>query len=659
MRILLVAPGGYEDLLASVMREIPYLDSPAFFAPHALAAVAAVTPPEHEVRIHDENLRGPVDDLLSRESFDILGVTLTTNQLHRASEILDLARGRPVHRVIGGIGAGAMLPVLQSRAETLFLGEAEETWPRFLEDCRAGRPQPVYQTLVRPEMSRTPPPRWDLLGGDLTRYGAVSVQTARGCPFDCDFCDVLFTYGRRVRQKPLDRVLEEVALLERRGAKMVLFADDCFTADRAYVKELLRRLAPLNNSFRVPLGFLTQVDLTVADDEELLELLADANFQEVQVGVESTHPATLADLGKKQNLHRDAVEAVRRIQSYGISVMAHWIVGADSDDLSAFQRLRDFLREARVTHHHAHPLIAPPGTRLWYRLRRQGRIVTFTDEMRDRLDVATNVIPLRMSRLELMEGLADHWEGQEDPDFALERILGFLREVRRLPRVREARLASLWRDRGVMAKATAWYAWKAPKSFRKVFFATLEETRRKAPALMPRMMFVVTSWVMDVLRSRKAARLARLQIEFERSHPEAVYPLPRETPIAASLRDHGPGIVAEAWSRLRPGAVDLEHLTRRIVETLVDFNDRFGPSLADYDEAARDGLRLACDRVLAREASPEPGGTARPDAIPPSMPAGFPRDVLDALERTLQVRRGSEDALPPGAQGLKDQEVPS
>jgi len=543
MRILLVAPGGREDLLASVMREIPYLDSPAFFAPHALAAVAAVTPGDHEVRIHDENLRGPVDDLIRRESFDILGVTLTTNQLHRTAEILDLARGSPVHKVIGGIGAGAMLPVLQSKADTLFLGEVEDSWPRFLLDFQAGRPLPVYQTLVRPDMARTPAPRWDLLGGDLSRYGAVSVQTARGCPFDCDFCDVLFTYGRKVRQKPLDRVLEEVVQLERRGAKMVLFADDCFAADRAYVKDLLRRLAALNNSFRVPLGFLTQVDLTVADDEELLELLADANFLEVQVGVESTHPASLEDLGKRQNLRRDPIQAVRRIQSYGISVMAHWIIGSDSDDLSAFQRLRDFLREARITHHHAHPLIAPPGTRLWYRLRRQGRIVTFTDEMRDRLDVATNVVPLRMTRLELMEGLAAHWEGQEDPDFAMERILGFLREVDRIPRVREARLASLWRDRSVMAKATAWYAWKAPKAFRKVFFATLEETRRRAPALMPRMMFVVTSWVMDVLRSRKAARMARLQADFERSHPEVVRPLPRETPIAGTLRDQGRPIV--------------------------------------------------------------------------------------------------------------------
>ncbi|HOU55148.1 MAG TPA: B12-binding domain-containing radical SAM protein [Myxococcota bacterium] len=647
MRILLVAPGGREDLLASVMREIPYLDSPAFFAPHALAAVAAVTPAEHEVRIHDENLRGPVDGLISRESFDILGVTLTTNQLHRASEILELARGSGAHRVIGGIGAGAMLPVLQSKADTLFLGEVEDTWPRFLGDFQAGRPLPVYQTLVRPEMARTPAPRWDLLGNDLARYGAVSVQTARGCPFDCDFCDVLFTYGRKVRQKPLERVLQEVALLERRGAKMVLFADDCFAADRAYVKDLLRRLAPLNNSFRVPLGFLTQVDLTVADDEELLELMADANFQEVQIGVESTHPASLEDLGKRQNLRRDPIEAVRRIQSYGISVMAHWIVGTDADDGTAFQRLRDFLREARITHHHAHPLIAPPGTRLWYRLRRQGRIVTFTDEMRDRLDVATNVIPLRMTRLELMEGLAAHWESQEDPDFALERILGFLHEVRRMPRVREARLASLWRDRGVMAKATAWYTWKAPRSFRKVFFATLDETRRHAPSLMPRMMFVVTSWVMDVLRSRKAARMARLQADFERAHPEAVRPLPRETPIAASLRDHGPQVVGEAWNRLRPAARDLEHLTWGIVEALTDFNDRFGTSLTSFDEAAQDALRLACDRAAGRMASRASAATAAPGSLPPTMPGGFPRDVLDALERTLQVTRGSDDVAAP------------
>ncbi|HOI10426.1 MAG TPA: radical SAM protein, partial [Myxococcota bacterium] len=323
MRILLINPGGSEDILTRVVREIPFLDSGAFFAPHALTAVAAVTPPEHEVRIHDENLHGPVDPLLADGRFDVVGITLTTNQLRRTLAIVDACRaaGSDARVVVGGIGAGTMQGPLHERVDTLFWGEVEDTWPRFLADMAAGRPRAVYEQVAKPDMADTPAPRWDLIGPDITRYCAVSVQTARGCPFDCAFCDVIYTYGRKVRVKPIDRVLDEVRTLQRLRAKMVMFADDNFAANRPYVKELLRRLVAMNNAFPLPLQFMTQLDITIAEDEELLELLADANFVQVQIGVESTSEASLKDMNKHQNLRGDIVQAVRRIQSYGIVVM--------------------------------------------------------------------------------------------------------------------------------------------------------------------------------------------------------------------------------------------------------------------------------------------------------------------------------------------------
>jgi len=641
MKILLVNPGSSDDILARVMREIPYLDSPAFFAPHALAAVAAVTPAGYTVRIHDENMSGPVDPLLEREAFAVIGITLTTNQLRRTLAILESCRamGLASRLVVGGIGAGTMVTRLQARVDTLFWGEVEDTWPEFLQDLSAGRPQAEYRRVAKPDMAQTPAPRWELIAADLPRYCLVSVQTARGCSFDCGFCDVIYTYGRKVRQKPIDRVLEEVRHVERLGARTVMFADDNFSADRVYVKELLRRLVPLNNAFALPLAFITQLDITIAEDDELLELLADANFMEVQIGIESTSAAALKDMNKHQNLRHDILAAVRKIQSYGLVVMAHMIIGADADDAGAFERTARFLREANITHHQCHPLVAPPGTRIWYDLKRQGRLIAFTDEMRDRLDITTNILPKQMTRLELMENLADYWERVHEPEDYTARALGFLQGIARRPRVKDARLAELRRNLRLMARTFAYFAFKVPARQRKAFFAVVRATQKVSPALIPRMIFVHTGYLMDSKRARHAAAVAREQAAFERAHPEAIQVLSRTTLIAAALREQMPAIARTAYGVIRRKATGPETLYRLTLEAVLDYHDRFGATLVDFDELQADRLQTACERVLAAF-TPSPAAAGAAAILPDSPPAGFAREILDALDRAVHVAHG-------------------
>ena len=649
MKILLINPGSSEDILTRVMRGITYLDSPAFFAPHALTAVAAVTPPQHEVRIHDENLRGPADALADATAFDVIGITLTTNQFRRTQELIDAfrAKGFAGRIVVGGIGAGTMLTRLKEKVDALFWGEAEDTWPRFLEDLAAGKARDVYQQVAKPDMAKTPPPRWDLIASDLPRYCAVSVQTARGCPFDCAFCDVIYTYGRKVRMKPVDRVLEEVRTLERLGAKMVMFADDNFAADRAYVKDLLRRLVPMNNGFSLPLGFLTQLDITVAEDDELLELLADANFAEVQIGIESTSADSLKDMNKHQNLKGDIVAAVRKIQSYGIVVMAHMIIGTDSDDATAFDRTARFLDEANITHHQCHPLIAPPGTRMWYDLKRQGRLVAFTDEMRDRLDITTNILPARMTRVALMEGLADYWDQVHQPEDYTRRAMAFLAGIRRKPRVKEAMLTALWRNRTMMAKTFAFYSRKVEPAQRKAFFDVVKATQKVSPALMPRMMFVHTGYLMDVMRARHSSAIARQQAALEKEHPEVLQPLSRNTLVSPALRQHMPDVARRAFAVVRPKVASREALFRRVLEAVGDYHDRFGAGLQAFDDVEADRLSLACERVLAKIGEAGPDREADEAGLPDAPPPGFAREILDALDRAVNVARGGwEDRVP-------------
>lgn len=640
MKILLINPGSSDDILTRVMREIPYLDSPAFFAPHALAAVAAVTPAGHDVRIHDENMRGPVDALLAAEPFDVIGVTLTTNQFRRTLAIVDACREKGIRGriVVGGIGAGTMLTRLRAKVDTLFWGEVEDTWPRFLDDLAAGHPMDSYQQVAKPDMANTPAPRWDLIGADIQRYCAVSIQTARGCPFDCSFCDVIYTYGRKVRMKPVDRVLDEVRHLERLGAKMVMFADDNFAADRSYVKDLLRKLGPLNNGFSLPLGFLTQLDITIAEDDELLALLADANFAEVQIGIESTSVASLKDMNKHQNLKGDILQAVRKIQSYGIVVMAHMIIGTDSDDGAAFERTERFLKEANITHHQCHPLIAPPGTKMWYDLKRQGRLVALTDDMRDRLDITTNILPKQMTRIELMEGLADYWDRVHRPEDYTQRAVAFLRGITRKPQVKEAMLTSLWKNRAMMARTFAHYTRKVSPAHRKAFFEVVKATQKVSPALMPRMMFVHTGYVMDCLRAGYASSIAREQAALETAHPEVIQSLSSTTLVSAAIREHMPAISRRAFGVIRPRVADRVTLFRLVLDAVVDYHDRFGAALADFDDVEADRLSLTCERVLARTVQ-APGASAggpAPDVPPP----GFAREILDALDRAVNVAGG-------------------
>ena len=311
----------------------------------------------------------------------------------------------------GGIGVETLIYKNKDDIDVVVHGEAEETWPKFLEDFKKGKYLKVYKSLTKPDMTKTPPPRWDLLGEDIIHYNSVSVQTTRGCPFDCSFCDVIYTYGRKPRSKTIEQVLEEIRRLNELKVMMVFIADDNFAGDKKYVKELLRQLIVLNNSFKIPMGFFTQLDITVAHDDELLQLLADANFYNLMIGVESINADSLKDMNKKQNMGISAVDAIKKIQSYGMAVLVHMIIGADSDGPDVFEKTAEFVQDANIVFHICHPLAAPPGTKMWYDYKRSGSLITPSmTKPSDKMDILTNIIPKQMTRIELLEGLANYWD---------------------------------------------------------------------------------------------------------------------------------------------------------------------------------------------------------------------------------------------------------
>jgi radical SAM superfamily enzyme YgiQ (UPF0313 family) len=541
--------------------------------------------------------------------------------------------------IFGGIGVEHLINKDMAGIDVIFHGEAEETWPKFLQDVKEGRHQRIYKNVTKPEMTLSPAPRWELLGEHLTSYTAVMVQTTRGCPFDCSFCDVIYTFGRKLRSKSIDQVLEEVRRISLLPVKMVFIADDNFAGDKKYTKELLKQLIPLNNSFKTPIEFITQIDITIADDDELLTLLADCNFQAVMIGIESVNEASLIDYNKQQNLRLSISDAVKKIQSFGIVVLAHMIIGADSDSTDVFDKTSDFLADANIVHHLCHPLAAPPGTKLWYELKRAGRIIlTDNEEIADKLDIISNVIPKNMTRVELFEGLADYWENIYDPDKFIKRATTFINNITYKPKLKEPGLGDLLELRKMLWRVFTFFMFEAGPKHRKAFFKVVGISAKKGMYLLPKIIYIYTCYLVDFNRSMHDAKIARSHAAWERENGHKLVVDCNPIPVSEKIREQARPIFDTAYRHIRQRINRKEALYEAVLASAIDFNDRFGQSFETLDPIHHEHLRNTCDRVLNQL---PPNGHPSSDDLPLSPPPGFIRELLDALDNAIRYRNSN------------------
>jgi radical SAM superfamily enzyme YgiQ (UPF0313 family) len=394
VKIYLVAPKNPESFW-TFDRILPSLRKRCVFPNLALPTVAALTPPEHEVVLCDENVE-PID---FDTDADIVGITGYVVHKRRMLEIADAFRRRGTLVVAGGPFATLCPEDLAGRVDVLFVGEAEYTWPRFLRDHATGHWQAEYRQDDKPSMLDSPVPRFDLLKVD--RYRTLTIQFARGCPYSCDFCDIIVMYGRRPRTKSVSQVLAEVSAIRRLGMTNIFVVDDNFIGNKRDAKALLTALAEWQRRHDYPIEFMTEVSLNVAQDDELLALMKQAHFATVFVGIESPRAASLAESNKAQNMREDILTAVHRIQAAGIQVMAGMIVGFDSDDARIFDEQFRFIQDARIPISMTGMLNAVPKTPLHARLKKTGRLIA--ESVGDQF-VFTNIVPQGMSRLELYEG---------------------------------------------------------------------------------------------------------------------------------------------------------------------------------------------------------------------------------------------------------------
>jgi radical SAM superfamily enzyme YgiQ (UPF0313 family) len=385
---------------------LPTIGKQCLFPNLSMPTVAGLTPREHDVVLCDENVE-PIDFDVEA---DIIGVTGYIIHRQRMLEIIDEFRRRGHFVVVGGPYVSLCPEELRDRCDVVFADEAEETWPQFLDEYKAGTWKPEYRPLEKPDLTASPMPRFDLL--KIDRYRAMTIQFARGCPFNCEFCDIIVVYGRRPRAKTVDQVLAEVAECRRLGVKHVFIVDDNFIGNRKLAKDLLRAMVQWNREHNYPIVFNTEVSLNVAQDDELLELLRDANFTTIFIGIESPRKASLKETNKTQNIRGELVESVRKIQSYGIDVQAGMIVGFDHDDDTIFEEQLRFIQDARIPVSMTGMLQAMPKTPLHARVSSEGRLVA--ESTGDQF-AFSNIVPRQMTREELYRGY--RWLTEQLYDF--------------------------------------------------------------------------------------------------------------------------------------------------------------------------------------------------------------------------------------------------
>ncbi len=416
MKIHLVTPRNppsfwtYDDIL-------PTLGKGCIFPNLSMPTVAGLTGPEHEVTLCDENVREIDFDV----DADVVGVTGYIIHRERLIEIAREFRRRGRFVVIGGPYASLCPEELREHCDVLFVGEAEETWPRFLRDFAAGQWKTEYEPEELPDLTASPKPRFDLL--DVDRYHAMTIQFARGCPFTCEFCDIIVVYGRRPRAKTPAQLMTEIRECHRLGAEQVFIVDDNFIGNKKLAKALLREIAAWSAEHGHPIDFQTEVSLNVAQDDELLELMRAAHFTTIFIGIESPRKSSLQESKKVQNVRGDLLESVRRIHSYGIQVQAGMIVGFDHDDEEIFEEQLRFIQDARIPVSMTGMLQAMPKTPLYYRVEKEGRLL---EESTGDQFVLSNIRPKGMSRRVLYQGYRRLVDQLYDFRNYKERTLAFL-----------------------------------------------------------------------------------------------------------------------------------------------------------------------------------------------------------------------------------------
>ena len=471
--ILLVYPNCSETFW-SFDKIMKIIGKKAAYPPLGLLTVSAMLPENWNKKLIDMNCEILKDEDIKWADYVFISAMLV--QKESSKRLINKVKkfGKPI--VAGG-------PLFTTGYEDfpevdhLILGEVEETIKRFLEDLEKGSPERIYFTQEFPDLTKSVIPEWRLI--KLSRYNSMSIQYSRGCPFDCEFCDVVRLNGHSPRYKNKEQIISELDALYNHGWHAgVFFVDDNFISNKRNVKnELLPAIINWQKKRGRPFTFNTQASINLADDEELMKLMVEAGINSVFIGIESPDNDSLEEANKSQNKNRNLIESVKKIQKAGMEVQAGFIVGFDSDKPSIFQRQIDFIQKSGIVTAMVSLLTALPKTRLYNRLLETNRLVKEGSANNTKAS-ALNFTP-KMDLQVLLNGHKQILDTIYSPKFYYERIRTFLREFRpakgKLPRPRlyhiKALFTSIWtlgirkRGRTYYWKLFFWSIFRRPRLF--------------------------------------------------------------------------------------------------------------------------------------------------------------------------------------------------
>lgn len=431
MNALLVYPE-YPETFWSFKHALRFVGKRAVYPPLGLLTVAAMLPSAWEPRLVDMNVTSLRDEDL--QWADVILISAMSIQTKSVREVI--ARSKACGKcIIAGGPLFTSLPDDFADFDYLVLNEAEVTLPQFLHDFALGHARHCYTSTEHPDLNSTPIPRWDLI--DSRRYTSMNLQMSRGCPFDCEFCNITSLFGRTPRIKSTAQVLGELDRLYLLGWRgNVFFVDDNFIGPLALVKhEMLPAIIEWMYQHKYPFAFNTQVSINLADDAELMSLLSEARFTSVFIGIESPCAASLAECNKTPNKNRDLLASIRTIHQEGLQVQAGFIVGFDNDPNTIFEQLIAFIQESGIVTAMVGLLNAMPGTRLFQRLQRQHRLLG--DSTGDNTDFTMNFEPV-MAPVTLISGYQHIVESIYTPNAYYQRLKQFLCTFR--PKHRQSRI---------------------------------------------------------------------------------------------------------------------------------------------------------------------------------------------------------------------------
>ncbi|MGZ9223019.1 MAG: B12-binding domain-containing radical SAM protein [Anaerolineales bacterium] len=470
MNVLLIYPE-FPDTFWSFKHALKFIRKQASSPPLGLLTVAAMLPSAWEKRLIDLNVCKLTDEDLAWA--DTALISAMTAQRKSTQQVIARCKTHGLKIVAGG-------PLFTTEYEQFdlvdhfVLNEAEVTLPPFLRDLEQDCAKRVYSSSQFPDIQQTPAPMWELV--DFKRYATMAIQYSRGCPFDCEFCNITALLGHRPRVKTAEQIISELEGLYRLGWRgNLFFVDDNLIGNKKHLKsELLPALIRWRQG-KIGLSCSTEVSINLADDDELMKLMYEAGFDTVFIGVETPDEESLTECNKKQNQHRDLIEDIKRIQRQGMQVQGGFILGFDSDTPSIFQRQIDFIQKSGIVTAMVGLLQAPIGTRLYERLQKEGRLLGLMSG--DNVDGTTNIIP-RMNLDVLHKGYETVINSLYAPGNYYARVKTFLKEFK-APRVRVAfdfeyilafvrsiiRLGVLDRERVYYWKLFFWTLLRKPKLF--------------------------------------------------------------------------------------------------------------------------------------------------------------------------------------------------